>query len=102
TSKHNLSGQISEQFAVGKAWVPVAGILTFLGALPGMPHVIMMPAAALAWFIAWRLRRNAKKAAQAPVEEVVVENPAHIEWADVSDGAVLGLEIGYGLISLVD
>ncbi|HWJ69327.1 MAG TPA: flagellar biosynthesis protein FlhA [Sphingobium sp.] len=102
TSKHDLSGQISEQFAVGKAWIPVAGILTFLSALPGMPHLIMMPAAALAWFIAWRLRRNARIAAQVPPEPVAVENPAHIEWSDVSDGAVLGLEIGYGLISLVD
>jgi len=101
-SKHDLSGQIAEQFAVGKAWIPVAGILTFLSALPGMPHIVMMPAAALAWFIAWRLRRLARIAAQAPIEQVVAENPAHIEWSDVSDGAVLGLEIGYGLISLVD
>src|SRR3546814_20332915 len=31
-----------------------------------------------------------------------VENPAQIDWEDVSDGATLGLEIGYGLIGLVD
>jgi len=102
TSNHDLSGQIAEQFGVGRAWVPVAGILAFLSILPGMPHGIMMPAAGLAGFIAWRLRRNARKAAEAPTEEIMVENPAHIEWADVSDGAVLGLEIGYGLIGLVD
>ncbi|MBB5985271.1 flagellar biosynthesis protein FlhA [Sphingobium sp. B1D3A] len=102
TSDHDLSGQISAQFGVGKAWLPVAAILTFLGVLPGMPHFIILPAAALAWFVTWRLRKAASAAPEAPAEEPIPENPAHIEWTDVSDGAVLGLEIGYGLISLVD
>ncbi len=103
TSDHDLSGQISSEFSVEKAWIPVAGILAFLGILPGMPHLIILPAAALAGGIAWAVRRSARAAAAAaPVEEAPVENPAHIEWADVSDGAVLGLEIGYGLIGLVD
>ena len=102
-SDKDLAGQIAQQFGIGKAGVPVAGILTFLGILPGMPHVIILPAAALAWFIALRLRKAAKQQAQEkPVEVAEPENPAHIEWSDVSDGAVLGLEIGYGLISLVD
>jgi flagellar biosynthesis protein FlhA len=102
-SDKDLSGQIAQQFGIGKAWFPVAGILTFLGILPGMPHVIILPAAALSWFIALRLRRTAKQEAEEkPVEAAEPENPAHIEWSDVSDGAVLGLEIGYGLIALVD
>jgi flagellar biosynthesis protein FlhA len=101
-SEHDLSGQIASQFGVGRAWVPVAAILTFLGVLPGMPHLIILPAAGLAWFVAWRLRRAAQEVREVPVEPVVAENPAHIAWTDVSDGAVLGLEIGYGLISLVD
>ncbi|MCW2388279.1 flagellar biosynthesis protein FlhA [Sphingobium sp. B11D3B] len=102
TSEHDLSGQISSQFGHSRAWVPVAGILTVLGIVPGMPHLIILPAAGLAWFIAWKLRKAAKARSEAPAEPAVVENPAHIEWSDVSDGAALGLEIGYGLISLVD
>jgi flagellar biosynthesis protein FlhA len=102
TSEHDLSGQISSQFGVGKAWVPVAGILGFLGVLPGMPHMIILPAAGLAGFIAWKLRKANAKAKEAPVEAAPAENPAHIEWGDVSDSAILGLEIGYGLIGLVD
>ncbi len=102
TSDHDLSGQISAEFGVEKAWVPVAGILLILGIMPGMPHIIILPAAGLAGFIAWRLRRHRQTADNAPAEAPPIENPAHIEWADVSDGAVLGLEIGYGLIGLVD
>jgi flagellar biosynthesis protein FlhA len=102
TSDHDLSGQISSQFGIGKAWVPVAGILAFLGILPGMPHMIILPAAALAGFIAWKLRNSAARAAAEPVEVAPPENLSHIEWGDVSDSAILGLEIGYGLIGLVD
>ncbi len=103
TSEHDLSGQISSEFGVEKAWVPVAGILAFLGIMPGMPHFVILPAAGVASFIAWKLRRNAQIAREnEPVEAPPIENPAHIEWGDVSDGAVLGLEIGYGLIGLVD
>ena len=105
TSEHDLSGQISSQFGVGKAWIPVAGILGFLGVLPGMPHLIILPAAGLSGFLAWRLRKaSQQKAAEeaVKVDAAPPANPAHIEWGDVSDGAVLGLEIGYGLIGLVD
>jgi flagellar biosynthesis protein FlhA len=102
TSEHDLPGQISAEFSVAKAWTPVAGILAILGLMPGMPHLIVLPAAAIAGFIAWRLRLAAKAAENVLVEAPPPENPAHIEWADVSDGAVLGLEIGYGLIGLVD
>lgn len=101
-SDKDLSGQIAQQFGVSRAWPPVAGILTVLGILPGMPHLIILPAAGLAWFVAWRLRKGAQVATQESVEAPAPENPAHIDWTDVSDGAVLGLEIGYGLIGLVD
>ena len=94
-SEHDLSGQISSQFGVGKAWVPVAGILGFLG---------ILPAAGLSGFFAWKLNK-AKKAAEveaATPAPAPPENLSNIEWGDVSDSAILGLEIGYGLIGLVD
>ncbi|MDX3909330.1 MAG: flagellar biosynthesis protein FlhA [Sphingobium sp.] len=101
-SEMDLSGQIASQFGAGKAWVPVAAILAFLGILPGMPHMIILPAAALCGFLAWKLNKAAKTKANAPAPVEEAPNPANIEWDDVSDGAVLGLEIGYGLIGMVD
>ena len=104
TSDHDLSGQVASQFGMSKAWIPVAGILALLGVLPGMPHMVILPAAALSGFVAWQLRKTAaaRAATPAPVEEAAPVNPANIQWDEVSDGAVLGLEIGYGLIGLVD
>ncbi|AUW57958.1 flagellar biosynthesis protein FlhA [Sphingobium sp. SCG-1] len=101
-SEMDLSGQIASQFGAGKAWVPVAAILAFLGILPGMPHLIILPAAVLCGFLAWKLNKAAKTKANAPEPVAEAPNPANIEWDDVSDGAVLGLEIGYGLIGMVD
>jgi flagellar biosynthesis protein FlhA len=101
-SEDDLSGQIAGQFGSGRAWVPVAAILAFLGVLPGMPHMIVLPAATFAAFIAWHLHKAARTRANAPEPMAPPINPALIEWNDVSDGAILGLEIGYGLISLVD
>ena len=101
SSPLDLSGQISSQFGVGKAWVPVAVILGILGMLPGMPHLIVLPAAAVAGFIAWRLyhKRPEPQAEEAPKAP---ENPNIIDWEDVSDAAMLGIDVGYALIPLVD
>ncbi len=100
-SAQDLPGQISGQFAIAKAWTPVAVILGIMGVLPGMPHLIILPAAAAAGFIAWKLSRP-----KPPVVENVApaapQNPNAIEWEDVSDGAMLGIDVGFGLVPLVD
>ena len=104
SSPLDLSGQITSQFASSKAWTPVAAILLFLGVLPGMPHLIILPAAALAGFIAWRLKTAPKvpEISAAEVEAATAPSPSAIGWDEVSDGAALGLELGYGLVGLVD
>ena len=102
SSPLDLSGQITSQFASTRAWTPVAAILVILGLLPGMPHLVILSAAAIAGFIAWRLR-NAPKAEDLPaVEAATAPSPSAIGWDEVSDGAALGLEVGYALIGLVD
>src|SRR3546814_4578730 len=73
-----------------------------LGLLPGMPHMIILPAAGVAGYAAWRLRKGPAQAEESDAAETPeVENPAQIDWEYVSNGATLGLEIGYALIALV-
>lgn len=100
-SAQDLPGQISGQFAIAKAWTPVAVILGIMGVLPGMPHLIILPAAAAAGFIAWKLSRPKPQVVEA-VAPAAPENPNAIEWEDVSDGAMLGIDVGFGLVPLVD
>ncbi|ESZ86479.1 MAG: flagellar biosynthesis protein FlhA [Blastomonas sp. CACIA14H2] len=100
-SAQDLPGQISGQFAIAKAWTPVAAILGIMGVLPGMPHLIILPAAAAAGYIAWKLSRPKPQVVEA-VAPAAPENPNAIEWEDVSDGAMLGIDVGFGLVPLVD
>lgn len=104
SSPFDLSGQITSQFGDRRAWVPVAAILALLGVVPGMPHFMMLSAAAICAFIAWRLKgKDDAEGEAAQVQELTAApQPAAIEWDEVSDAAPLGLEIGYGLVSLVD
>ena len=101
SSPLDLSSQITSQFGSAKAWTPVACILALLGIMPGMPHLVFLPAAGLAGFAAWKLQ-----APKAPVPVAAdpdkTTSPTLIGWDEVSDGAALGLELGYGLIGLVD
>jgi flagellar biosynthesis protein FlhA len=83
-----------------------AGILGILGIIPGMPHfVFLLLATALGW-LAWRQvkRQQAEQAAaaQPAAPAAVVEESAEASWADVAPVDVLGLEVGYRLIPLVD
>jgi flagellar biosynthesis protein FlhA len=100
-STQNLADQITGQFGSGAAWVPVAIILTILGILPGMPHVVVLSAAAVAGGIAFYLIRKPEKVeiAPPPVEE---KQPEQIDWEDVSEKARLGIDIGYGLVPMVE
>ena len=105
SSPLDLSGQITSQFGASKSWTPVACILGLLGLLPGMPHLVILPAAAVAGFIAWKLRKPKPVPVDLDAQAAVdAENPAPatIGWDEVSDGAALSLELGYGLIGLVD
>jgi len=98
-SEHDLAGQISSQFASPAAWVPVAGILALLGVLPGMPHLVLLPAAAGAAGAAWALSRTRPPVPPPPAAPA---DPATIDWADVTADARVVLDLGYGLIALVD
>ncbi|HYD14619.1 MAG TPA: flagellar biosynthesis protein FlhA [Allosphingosinicella sp.] len=104
SSPFDLSGQITRQFGLAGAWLPVACILLFLGLLPGMPHFTILPFAGLAFFIAHRLRKAAKARAlaEAAPKEEPVASPSTIGWDEVSDDAALGLELGFALVGLVD
>ena len=99
SSTLDLAGQVASQFASSRAWTPVAGVLGLLGLLPGMPHLLLLAASAVAGTLAWRLRvpvvAEAPAATAAPAE-------ATIDWSDVADTNSVGIELGYGLIGMVE
>ena len=84
-----------------------AGILGILGLIPGMPNFVFLMMAGVLGFFAWKKFNHpveisketaaaAQQAATQPVESV------EASWSDVVPVDVLGLEVGYRLIPLVD
>jgi flagellar biosynthesis protein FlhA len=102
TSSLDLAGQIGSQFGSARTWTPVAIILALLGLMPGMPHLVILPAAALAGFAAWKLRQIARRPAPIEIVEQVAPDLSKIGWDEVSDSMQINLDIGYGLVPLVD
>ena len=102
TSKHDLAGQIGSQFGSARTWTPVAVILALLGLMPGMPHVVILGAASIAGFAAWKLRQIARRPVIAPAPVVEPVDQSKIGWDEVTEGMQVNLDIGYGLVPLVD
>lgn len=81
-----------------------AAIIGFLGLIPGMPNLVFIAIAAILGVLAWKLDQRAREAK--PVSVSVAPTPSaetqEASWADVATLDVLGLEVGYRLIPLVD
>ncbi|KQN16036.1 flagellar biosynthesis protein FlhA [Sphingomonas aurantiaca] len=102
TSDKDLAGQIGGQFGSPRTWTPVAVILALLGILPGMPHMVILPAAAIAGFAAWKLRQIERRPAPVVIVPVETIDQSKIGWEEVTDGMQVNLDIGYGLVPLAD
>jgi flagellar biosynthesis protein FlhA len=102
TSDKDLAGQIGGQFGSPRTWTPVAVILALLGILPGMPHMVILPAAAIAGFAAWKLRQIKRRPAPVVIVPVETIDQSKIGWEEVTDGMQVNLDIGYGLVPLAD
>ena len=102
TSSQDLAGQIGTQFGSARTWTPVAGILLLLGVMPGMPHLVILPAAAVAGYLAYRTARAARVPAIVEAPTAPPADPSVIGWDEVTDSLQINLDIGYGLVPLVD
>lgn len=98
----DLAGQIAGQFSDPRGWLPVALVLGAMGLIPAMPQMLFLPAAALALWVWSALRRHAQLGPRGDVVEIEPPAPDSIAIADVSDQTLVTLELGYGLVHLVD
>ncbi|MDT0574714.1 flagellar biosynthesis protein FlhA [Croceicoccus sp. F390] len=99
--KSDLAGHIGGQFADPRSWMPVAVVLGALGMIPAMPQSIFLPAAALALWVTLALRKRALRPAEVS-EPAQAPSPHAIAIQDVSDQTLVTIELGYGLVHLVD
>ncbi|MBI5626659.1 MAG: flagellar biosynthesis protein FlhA [Nitrosomonadales bacterium] len=106
-SDQNIGQQLTQQlFKQPQVIMLTAAIIGAMGLVPGMPHfAFLLLAGAMGWLAYYLSQKNEKMAEQeqdtAAVTPVITES-AEASWEDVAQVDVLGLEVGYRLISLVD
>ncbi|KTC68006.1 flagellar biosynthesis protein FlhA [Legionella birminghamensis] len=110
SSAQNMSQALVKQvFGQPKALIISAGIIGLIGLVPGMPHIAFLLLAGGIGTMAYLLiRGNQEKAKRDKLVEAALE-PARdnllaseLSWDDVNPVDVIGLEVGYRLIPLVD
>ncbi|NOX76122.1 MAG: flagellar biosynthesis protein FlhA [Gammaproteobacteria bacterium] len=106
SSTSDMSGAVLTQlFDKPRALAITAGILGVMGMIPGMPNVAFLTFAALsgyaAYWVAKRRQREAAEPVAAPAAEPSTE-AKELSWDDVEPVDMVGLEVGYRLIPMVD
>ena len=103
SASEDMGEQIAVQlFRDPRALGITAGLILLLGLVPGMPNIVFLSLGALMAFFAWKA--NIAEKTEIP-EDIVSDNvpeERELSWEDVQTTDILGLEVGYGLIPLVD
>jgi flagellar biosynthesis protein FlhA len=102
----DMGGEMSKQlFGNSKALGVAAGLLGTMGLVPGMPHFAFLLIASIAGTGAYALaKRRAQALAAPPPPPPAAPAPESREltWDDVQPVDLIGLEVGYRLVPLVD
>ncbi|WP_210643441.1 MULTISPECIES: flagellar biosynthesis protein FlhA [unclassified Pseudomonas] len=114
SGSEDMGKQIGRQmFASPKALAVAAGLMAVMGLVPGMPHVSFLSMAAMAAgaaYLFWKKQNVQKVQALQEVkrQQELLPSPARametkeLGWDDVTPIDMIGLEVGYRLIPLVD
>ena len=103
----DMGKQVLDQvFQSPKVFMITGAVIGLLGLIPGMPNLMFMFVAVSLVAIGYSLSsRNAAAAEEQADEESTDGEPqpaVDLEWEDVLGVDIVGLEVGYKLISLVD
>ncbi len=104
---HDMGQQIMSQvLGQPRALAVTAGVLTLLGVIPGMPNLVFLSMAAACAAGAYGLSKRRAAELAAPAGGQPAAKPSadqrELSWDDVEAIDLIGLEVGYRLIPLVD
>ena len=111
-SSEAMGTQVFRQmFASPRALSVAAAILFIMGVVPGMPHFAFISLALAAAGGAWWISREERRRTELAVEQAEAaeteappssEDNRELGWDDVMPVDMIGLEVGYRLIPMVD
>ncbi len=102
----DMGGEVARQLVAEPRLLGIAGgVLALLGVIPGMPNVVFLSMATLAGAGAWFMHKRNSEQASAPAASAPVAAPGEtreLSWEDMQPVDLVGLEVGYRLVPLVD
>ncbi len=110
-TSQDMGEQVSAQLGQERSLYIAAGVMFVMGIVPGMPHLVFLFFAAFIGGTAFLIGRQKEKLASDKIsqeqEDKVKSEKKEAEvkelsWDDVNHVDIIGLEIGYRLIPLVD
>ena len=106
TTDESAPEQATKQLGNPLAFGLAGGTLTLLGLIPGMPNAVFLSLGLSAMGVAYALSKmGARKIEQDARDEIVQETSKEVldlDWDDAGQVDVIGIELGYGLIPLID
>lgn len=109
TTAESMTEQAGTQLGNPSALFVTSSIMAILGLVPGMPHLVFVTLAAVTAGLGLMvLRKQANlldpsaKAVSDAAAKAALEQPKELDWEDLDQVDLVGLEIGYGLIPLVN
>ena len=110
-TSQDMGEQVSSQLGQEKSLYIAAGVMFIIGVIPGMPHFAFLLFATIIAAVAYFGSKN-KVTKAIELEKIAAEEQVQTQqkeeeikelgWDDVNHVDVIGLEIGYRLIPLVD
>jgi flagellar biosynthesis protein FlhA len=98
----------SQLFDSPKVFWITGGVIGALGLIPGMPNIMFLSIGGAMLFGGWWISQRQQQAVvdeasqQQTEREAAAQPPAELGWDDVVSTDIIGLEVGYRLIALVD
>ena len=107
SGSQDMGGEVAKQlFGHPRALAVAAGLLGVMGLIPGMPNIPFLLMAAVCGGAAWFMHKRSLQAPAPIVEAAPMPAPAaesrELTWDDVQQVDIIGLEVGYRLVPLVD
>lgn len=103
TTSETMAEQATSQLANPMALYIAAAIMLMLGVVPGMPHTVFITLAAITAGVAFAVQRTERSIVQTNEVNATKElPPKELDWDDIDNIDIVGLELGYALVPLVD